>query len=114
MNTLTFDKYKFIKQLQSKGISEEQAEVIVDVIKETSIEITEKLVTKPELHQYKSDMKMDFQSLENRLVHHVKDEIAKMQKENAPMRTQMAVMMWSQGLIVLTLVVPAIKQMLGL
>jgi hypothetical protein len=87
---------------------------MVSVIKESRTENNADLVSKPELNQYKSEMKHDFQSLENKMNFDFQSLENRIHKEIAPIRTQMAVMMWTQGLVILTVVVPAIKQMLGL
>jgi hypothetical protein len=107
MNTITFDTHKFVKQLQSKGVPEEQAEVFVETMLSIQNSITHNMITKPEAQQFKSELKNDLEALESRFEN-------RLQKEIAPIRTNLAVVMWTQGLIILTVVVPALKQLLNL
>ncbi len=72
MNTITFDTHQFVKKLQAKGISEEQSEAIVDVVKESRNDAVNSLSTKAEMQQFKSELKYDMSLLEGRL----KEEIA--------------------------------------
>jgi hypothetical protein len=51
--------------------------------------------------------KTDMEALENRIMHKIKDEIA-------PIKTNITLLTWMMGLIIITLVVPAIKQLLNL
>ena len=106
MHSTTFDTHKYIKQLQSKGISEEQSEAIVDVVVHLQQSGTHNMATKPEVEQFKSELKHDIEALENRLLHKIKDEIA-------PLKTNITLMLWMNGLIIVTLVAPALKKIAG-
>ena len=114
-----------MRGLENAGLSREQAELQTEIVIEAVRETMQHYSTNAEMTHFKSDMKtdfkslenkmnLDFQSLENKMNLDFQSLENKMQKEIAPIRTQMAVMMWTQGLIVLTVVVPAIKQILGL
>ncbi len=76
MNTITFDTHQFVKKLQAKGISEEQSEAIVDVVKESRNDVVNSLSTKAEMQQFKSELKYDMSLLEGRLEAWIKEEIA--------------------------------------
>ena len=91
--------------------------VVVEAVRDTMQYYT----TEAKTIEFKSEMKTDFQVLKHEielLDKNVDNKIGslenRLQKDISVIRTQMAVIMWTQGLIVLTVVVPAIKQMLGL
>jgi uncharacterized protein YpuA (DUF1002 family) len=107
MYSTTFDTHKYIKQLQSKGISEEQSEAIVDVVMTLQHSNAHYLATKPEIEQYKSELRHDIEALENKIMHRVKDEIL-------PLKTNITLILWMNGLIIVTLVAPALKKLAGL
>jgi Protein of unknown function (DUF1640) len=127
MSTLARDTHSFIKQLQSKQIPEEQAEAIVQVIVAMHEANASSFVPKHELTHFKSDLSHDFDALEkklshdidalekkvshdldaleNKLLHKIKDEIA-------PVRTNIAVLMWMSALIVAAVIIPTLKDIL--
>ena len=87
--------------MESKGVPEAHAKVIVEMIRETYREIIAENFSKSEMKQFAT--KED--------IYKAKEDV---QKEIAALRTQNAVVIWTQGLIVLTVVVPSLKSMLGL
>jgi hypothetical protein len=103
MTSITFDTLKYTKRLEAAGFTREQAEAQTEVIADALRESGGDYAPKSDISQFKSEMKVDFQSLENRI-----------HKEIAPIKTNIAVLMWGQGLIILTVVIPALKGMLGL
>jgi Protein of unknown function (DUF1640) len=94
MASITFDTHLLVKRLKDKGMPEEQAETVVSIMRESYNDAVNESASKSDIKQLitKEDL----------------------QKEISPMRTNLAVLMWGQGLIILTVVVPAIKHMLGL
>lgn len=67
MSAITFDTHKFVKQLQSKGISEEQSEAIVEVMIGVQQSASAKNINKPEFEQFKSELSKDFIKLDNKI-----------------------------------------------
>ena len=67
MNAIIFDTHKFIKKLQTKGVSEEQAEIFVETMVGIQQAASDKAIIKPELEQFKSELKYDISLLEQRL-----------------------------------------------
>ncbi len=128
LDVAQFDTLKHVKRLESAGFTREQAELQTEIAAEGLRATMQHYATTAEVTQFKSEMKGDFQALRvdfQELKHqmelmekNVDNKISslenRMQKELAPIRTQMAVIMWTQVLIVLTVVVPAVKQFLGL
>jgi hypothetical protein len=110
----TFDTLKYAKRLESAGLSREQAELQTEIVVEAVRDTMQHYATEVSVTQFKSEMKGDFQAFQSQIKLDFQALELRIQKELSPMRTQMAVIMWTQGLIVLTVVVPAIKQMLGL
>ncbi|WNV05904.1 DUF1640 domain-containing protein [Candidatus Methylospira mobilis] len=70
MTTITFDTHKFIKTLQEAGFEQKQAEAVLRVISESQ----DALVTRDYLDH-------------------------KLEKELAPVRTDLAVLKWMMGFI---------------
>jgi hypothetical protein len=103
MSSLTFDKLTYFQKLKDSGIPEAQARAQTDALDEALQQSGADYVQKSEINQFKSDMKLDFQSLENRI-----------QKELAPIRTNITLMTWMLGVIIVTLVMPALKHLPGL
>jgi hypothetical protein len=101
MSSITFDTHQFIKRLKDKGMPEAQAEEIVLVVRDSYREAMADTVDKSELKQLAT--KEDIFLLKEH-----------MHKEISPLKTHIAVLMWMQGLVVLTLVIPALKGLLGL
>ena len=63
MSSLTLDTHKFIKQLQAKGVSEEQAEVFVETMVNIQNAANNNSATKAEVQQFKSELKHDINLL---------------------------------------------------
>jgi len=71
MNTITFDTYKFIKELEAAGVPHAQAEAMLKVqqeIIEHSIDNT--LATKIDLEKMRQSTHEDIERLERRLIEH--------------------------------------------
>ena len=67
MNSITFNTHQFVKKLQANGLSIEQSEAIVDVIRDSRNDGITQLATKAEMQQFKSDFKHDLELLEQLL-----------------------------------------------
>ena len=57
MSTITFDTHQFIVKLKETGITERQAEVLIETIKES--QATAELVTKKDLATALAETKLD-------------------------------------------------------
>jgi hypothetical protein len=67
-----------------------------------------------EMKAMDSGIRADMKAMDTSIRADIKAELAPMKADIATLKVNMAVVMWMLGLIVLTLVVPAVKQMLGL
>ena len=67
MNTITFDTHSFVKQLQAKGISEEQSEAFVATMVNIQNAANNSFATKSETTQFKSELSSDIKLLESRI-----------------------------------------------
>ena len=65
MTTITFDTHAFVKKLKAVGFTEEQAKVFAE---EQARLIEDKLATKQDLIELKSNLKRDMKELEYRIV----------------------------------------------
>jgi hypothetical protein len=63
MTSVTFDTLRFAKKLQKSGLTEEQAEVFADALKEA---VTDELVTKADLQALRHDLDLRFHELDLR------------------------------------------------
>ncbi len=91
MNTTTFDTHFYVKKLQSKGMSEEQAEVVVEAIKESRAESLSNLVSKPEVERFKSELSSDMKLLEKSF----KSEIGLLDER---IKGELNLIKWTMGL----------------
>ncbi len=102
MSAITFDTLKYTKQLEQAGFSREQAEAQTTAYKQSILEIMSDFASKDDVNTLKKDSDT------------YKNDIMVIKSDIASIKTSIAVLIWTQGLIVLTVVVPAIKQLLGL
>ncbi len=72
MATATFDTHKFIKNLQAKGISEEQSEAIVETVVGIQQAANENFSPKAEVNLFKSELKHDISLVDKGLKHEIK------------------------------------------
>ncbi len=100
MNTITFDTHQFVKKLQAKGISEEQSEAIVDVVKESRNDAVNSLSTKSEMQQFKSELKYDMSLLEGRLEARIKEEIAGVKADIATVKSDVILLKYGMGYLI--------------
>ncbi|MBF0293546.1 MAG: DUF1640 domain-containing protein [Magnetococcales bacterium] len=84
MTAITFDTLKFEETLKAAGFDEPQAKGMAAAIQEVQKANLEALVTE-----------------------------AKLEKELAPIRTDLAVIKWMLALIIIVTVLPALKTLLG-
>jgi hypothetical protein len=64
----SFDTHKFIKQIQSTGLKENQAEAIVDILKESRNFDLSKLATKDQLQNVEERLSAKIHMMESSLV----------------------------------------------
>ncbi len=95
MSSIAFDTLKYTKRLEEAGVDRKQAEAQAIAHKEALQEVCEDFASKSEAVALRKDSDT------------YKSDIASI-------KTNIAVLMWGQGLIILTVVIPAIKHMLGL
>lgn len=67
MNAITFDTHFHIKPLRKKGFSEQQAESVVEMVKEVREEAGNNLATKADLKSAIHIIRLELQHLESRL-----------------------------------------------
>ncbi|MBF0182202.1 MAG: DUF1640 domain-containing protein [Magnetococcales bacterium] len=89
--TATFDTLKFVRRLRDAGVEEKQAEAFSEVFKEAQDAQLKELATKGDLRELE----------------------AKLEKELAPIRMDLAVIKWMLALIIVVTVLPALKNLLG-
>jgi len=82
MNAITFDTHDFIKQLESSGFTEEQAEALARVQKQVSEANIENLATKNDLKQLELSL-----------------------------RGELTLIKWMIALVIITTVVPVLKSL---
>ncbi|MBT3308129.1 MAG: DUF1640 domain-containing protein [Gammaproteobacteria bacterium] len=68
MNAVTFDTLDFVKELESSGFTEEQAEALARAQKKINEINLENLTTKGDLHTLKTDLHLDLKEMEIRLI----------------------------------------------
>ena len=68
MNAVTFDTLDFVKELESSGFTEEQAEALARAQKKINEINLENLTTKGDLHTLKTDLPLDLKEMEIRLI----------------------------------------------
>ncbi|MEO5339762.1 MAG: CCDC90 family protein [Magnetococcus sp. MYC-9] len=88
MTTATFDTLKFVETLRASGFDEPQARGMSAAIQEVQRANLDGLVTKQDLD-------------------------VKLEKELSPIRTDLAVIKWMLALIIVVIVLPALKTLLG-
>ena len=64
----TFDTHKFIKQIQSTGLKENQAEAIVDILKESRSFDLDRLATKDQLQNVEERLTARIHMMEGSLI----------------------------------------------
>ena len=69
-NELIFDTLKYANRLKAAGVPEKQAEVQAEIISET---IEDKLATKTDLEQVKSELKRDIEATRSELKRDIKE-----------------------------------------
>lgn len=99
MNAVTFDTHDFIKELESSGFTEEQAEALARAQKKVNEANLEELVTKSDLKEAFTDFK--------------DSETTPIRHEFSEIRSDMRLMKWMLALIIITTVVPALKALLA-
>jgi chromosome segregation ATPase len=123
MTSIAFDTLKYTKRLEEAGVSRAQAEAQALVQKEVLQEVCDDFASKADVtvlrrdsDGYKSDIsgiKAQLESIKSELFA-LKGQIEGIKSELSSMKINIAVLMWMNGLVILTLVVPAIKGFLGL
>ena len=73
MATRTFDTHLFVKTLQQKGFTEQQAEAIIQVAGQMREDDLRAAATKADLRELELNMKTDLKELELRLQTHIAD-----------------------------------------
>ena len=63
-----FDTHKFIKKIQSTGLKEEQAEAIVDILKESRSFDLDRLATKDQLQNVEERLTSKIHMMESSLI----------------------------------------------
>ena len=89
MNAVTFDTHEFVKDLESSGFTEEQAEALARAQKRANEANLDSLVTKLDLH----------------------NELMPVKAEMADIRSDLRLMKWMMALVIVTTVVPALKSL---
>ena len=64
----TFDTHKFIKKIQSTGLKEDQAEAIVDILKESRSFDLDRLATKDQLQNVEEKLVSKIHMMESSLI----------------------------------------------
>jgi hypothetical protein len=96
MSGLTLDTHKFIKQLQAKGVSEEQAEVFVETMVNIQNAANNNSATKGEVQQFKSELKYDIDLVDKGLRHEIK-----LVEQN--LRAEINLLKWMVGTVIIGL-----------
>ena len=80
MTALKFDTLTYSKRLKAVGVSEEQAEVQAETLRDFKEDLIN-LASKEDLHQLKTELKEDLQSVKTELLTKMatKEELAKIQ-----------------------------------
>jgi hypothetical protein len=69
MITTTFDTHSLVKELQSSGIAEAQAEAIINVVQKVNADNDRNYSSKTETIQFKSELKHDFTQFKSEMKH---------------------------------------------
>jgi hypothetical protein len=102
MSSITFDTLKYTKRLEEAGVECCQAEAQAMAHKDAMQEACDDFASKSETTALQKDSDS------------YKNDVSGIKKDLDAVKTNIAVLMWGQGLIILTVVIPAIKNMLGL
>ena len=107
MASIAFDTLKYTKRLEAAGFTrvQEEATVFKSELSADFQRLEHKISL--DFERLENKLQQDFQRFENKIDNKINNEIA-------PLKTNIAVIMWMQGLTILTLVVPALKHLLGL
>jgi hypothetical protein len=111
MTTLTFDTHDFVKKLKGAGFSEEQAEVLTDLQKATSINTLEQA-----RHDYELDdlaSKRDLKELEVALRRDIKEIELKLEVRIAETKADLIRWVVGVGLLQITIIAALILRLTG-
>jgi len=111
MTTLTFDTHDFVKKLKGAGFSEEQAEVLTDLQKATSINTLEQA-----RHDYELDdlaSKRDLKELEVALRRDIKEIELKLEVRIAETKADLIRWVVGVGLLQITIIAGLILRLTG-
>ena len=104
MATATFDTHKFIKNLQAKGISEEQSEAIVETVVGIQQAANENFAPKAEVNLFKSELKHDMNLIDKGLRHEIKTVEqkldAKINSVEQSLRAEINLLKWMVGTVI--------------
>jgi hypothetical protein len=109
---ITLDTHAIVKDLVASGVPEKQAEVFVAkfVPKEQLGDLDERVATKADIVEVRSELKSDIIELRSEL----KSDIEKVNSKIDQLKTEFAYMKWIQFCILGLLLAPMVAQFIGL
>lgn len=116
---ITLDTHAIVKDLVASGVPEKQAEVFVAkfVPKEQLGDLDERVATKADIVEVRSELKSDIAQVRAELAEvrtELKNDIAELRTELKILATQFANVKWVQYAILGLLLAPMVAQFIGL